>query len=87
MKLAESDFAMGIKFFAKKINVTDYTFTLSNFKTPFIQTSTSIRYIRAKLRLQNRPHCLTYTRKTPPPRQNDTRDPPRCLPEVFPPPS
>lgn len=24
MKLAESDFAMGIKFFAKKINVTDY---------------------------------------------------------------
>lgn len=32
MKLAESDFAMGIKFFAKKINVTGYTFTLSNFK-------------------------------------------------------
>lgn len=32
MKLAESDFAMGIKFFAKKINVTDYTFTLSNCK-------------------------------------------------------
>lgn len=32
MKLVESDFVMGIKFFVKKINVIDYIFMFLNFK-------------------------------------------------------
>lgn len=32
MKLVESDFVMGIKFFVKKINVIDYIFMFLNCK-------------------------------------------------------